>query len=151
MENGIHLERRLVMSDKLENYIGVPIWWETDNEYSDEEYIYRAEFIGDYVEDGILYDKDGDRWVDLEYAQDNVINNDKIKQALDKSEIGVHSILVLHTTTNPARFIYNNNLQSSEFEIDDSDIDGCYRINFFSWNSDEKFLEDKTVKEVYYE
>ena len=38
-----------------------------------------------------------------------------------------------------------------EFEIDESDIDGCYRINFFSWNSDEKFLEDKTVKEVYYE
>jgi len=61
------------MSDKLKNYIGVPIWWETDDEYSDEEYKYRAEFIGDYVEDGILYDKDGDRWVDLEYAQDNVI------------------------------------------------------------------------------
>ena len=71
--------------------------------------------------------------------------------ALYQSNRGVHSILVLHTTTNPARFIYNNNLQGSEFEIDESDIDGCYRINFFSWNSDEKFLEDKTVKEVYYE
>ena len=73
------------------------------------------------------------------------------EHGLSMSNKGVHSILVLHTTTNPARFIYNNNLQGSEFEIDESDIDGCYRINFFSWNSDEKFLEDKTVKEVYYE
>ena len=60
------------VEDKLENYIGKPIWWKTD----DKEYDYCVEFVGDYVEDGILYDKDGDRWVDLEYAQDNVIRKE---------------------------------------------------------------------------
>lgn len=60
-------------NDELEKFIGVPIWWRDDSIPYHMERNYEVEFIGEEVDDGILYDEWRDRWVNLEYAKKNVI------------------------------------------------------------------------------
>jgi len=57
---------------KLESYINRPILWKT--EYNDGTKVNDL-FIGAKVVDDMLYDFAYDRWVDLEYANENCIDD----------------------------------------------------------------------------
>jgi hypothetical protein len=68
----------------LENYIGRPILWKT--EYNDGTKVNDL-FIGTKVVDNVLYDSGDDRWVDLEYANKNCIDDKYIFREEDKNKI----------------------------------------------------------------
>lgn len=68
----------------LIDYINRPILWKT--EYTDGTKVNDL-FIGVKVEDDVLYDSENDRWVDLEYADNNCIDDNYIFSDKDIDKI----------------------------------------------------------------
>ena len=63
----------------------------------------------------------------------------------------IQDFLVLHTKMKSEDFIKKHNLSKYEYEIDESDYDGFSRINFETYPSNYDFVNDKSVKEFYFE
>jgi hypothetical protein len=68
----------------LTDYINRPILWKT--EYTDGTKVNDL-FVGVKVEDDVLYDSENDRWVDLEYAENNCIDDNYIFSEEDRDRI----------------------------------------------------------------
>lgn len=63
----------------------------------------------------------------------------------------IQDFLVLHTEMKPEDFIKKHNLSKYEYEIDENDYDDFSRINFETYPSNYDFVNDKSVKEFYFE